>query len=647
MRMWHDRSGKLLTRLAFTFSGALIALAAASIAAPAPKPGIAASQNLPPTSPVSSSTAAVMAVAPAPEEDNPPPAPPSGVHLVMPPADGQWTTSSGDLAGTRYSPLDQINTSNVANLKVANTLSDGIPHGHEGQPLVVGDTMYVVTPFPDDLIAIDLTSPNAPLRWKYTPHPDPRAVGVACCDIVNRGASYADGKIIYNLLDDETVAVDAKTGKQVWRTKLGSVGLGETMPDAPLVVHDKVIVSNSGAELGVRGWVAALDVHTGKLLWRAYSTGPDKDALIGPNFHPYYAKDQGKDLGVKTWTPDQWKIGGGTVWGYITYDPELNLIFYGTANPGVWNPDQRPGENKWSCTIFARDPDTGEARWAFQVSPHDEWDYDSVMENIAVDMPWKGTMRKLLLHPGRTGFVYVLDRATGELLSAKPFVPLNWAYGYDLKTGKVRLNPEKETHQGRITRDICPSSTGGKDFIPSAFSPLTGMLYIPAHNTCMDYGGLQASYIAGTPYLGASVKMYPGPGGYQGSLIGWDIANERPVWQLKDKILPVYCGVLATAGGLVFYGTMEGWFRAVDAHTGKILWQFKTGSGIVGNPITFVGPDHKQYIAVYSGIGGWMGATAFPDISTSDPYAGLGVVGAMGAVKELSGPGSQLYVFGL
>lgn len=638
---------KSLVRAALAFAGALLALAAQYGNAPAAQPGGTLPTSLAPPPPASAVTAAQMLGAPAPEPINPAPAEPKGVHLVAPLASGEWTTPSGDLAGTRYSPLDQINASNVHDLKVANTLSDGIAHGHEGQPLVVGDTMYVVTPFPNNLIAIDLSAPSAPLRWTYQPNPDPRAVGVACCDIVNRGAAYANGKIIYNLLDDETVAVDAKTGKQVWRTRLGSIGLGETLTGAPLVVHDKVIVGDSGAELGVRGWVTALDVNSGRIVWRAYNTGPDKDVLIGPKFHAYYPKDQGKDLGVTSWPADQWKLGGGTVWGYLTYDPELNLIFYGTSNPGVWNPDQRAGDNKWSCSIIARDPDTGEARWAYQITAHDNWDYDSIMENIAVDMPWKGAMRKLLLHPGRTGFVYVLDRETGELLSAQPYVPLNWAHGYDLKTGREQLEPSKAVHEGRVTRDICPSSTGGKDFIPSAFSPMTGMLYIPAHNTCMDYGALRAGYIAGTPYLGASVKMFPGPGGYQGMLVAWDVANQRIAWQLKDKVLPVYSGVLATAGGLVFYGTMEGWFRALDARSGKVLWQFKTGSGIVGNPMTFLGPDHKQYVAVYSGIGGWMGATAFPTISLSDPYAALGVVGAMGPVKQLSAPGSMVYVFGL
>jgi hypothetical protein len=268
---------------------------------------------------------------------------------------------------------------------------------------------------------------------------------------------------------------------------------------APLIVKDKVIVGNSGGELGVRGWVAALDLATGKELWRAYHSGPDADVRIGPGFKAFYAKDQGKDLGVSSWPPDQWKLGGGTAWGWISYDPTLDLIFYGTGNPGVWNPDMRPGDNKWSCTIFARSPDDGMARWAFQISPHDAWDYDEIMENVLVDMQWHGQMRKLLVHPGRTGFVFVLDRESGELLSAEKFEPVNWAERYDLATGAAVEVPEKRTREGAVTRDICPSSTGGKEVIPSAFSPRTGLLYIPAHNTCMDYEGMEANYIAGTP----------------------------------------------------------------------------------------------------------------------------------------------------
>lgn len=568
-----------------------------------------------------------------------------GIRMITPLPNGEWRLPAGDYANTRFSPLSQINTSNVQNLRVVGNMSTGIPHGHEGQPLVVNNTMYLVTPFPNNLIALDLTKPGMPMKWMYEPHPDSRAIGVACCDVVNRGASYADGKIVYNTLDANTVAVDANSGKQLWKTAVGSTELGETITMAPLVVKNVVIVGDSGGELGVRGKVTGLDLKTGKVLWRAFNSGPDSDVLLGPNFKPFYKKEQGKDLGVSTWNPGQWKMGGGTVWGWISYDPELNLIFYGTGNPGVWNPDMRPGDNKWSLTIWARSPETGEAKWAYQIIAHDAWDYDEIMENVLVDMPWQGKTRKLLLHPGRTGFVFVLDRETGELLSAQNFEPVTWATGFDLKTGLPHEDLKHRSHQGYYTRGICPSSTGAKEFVPSAFSPRTGYLYIPAHNTCMDYEGMEANYIAGTPYLGASVRMYPGPGGYQGELLAWDVKNAKKLWSIKDPDFPVYSGVLATGGDLIFYGTMDGWFRAVDAHSGKILWQFKTASGIVGNPMTYLGPDGKQYVAIYSGIGGWMGAVADPSISTDDEYAALGVVGAMKKIKTRTAPGDLLYVF--
>lgn len=572
----------------------------------------------------------------------------SGIQLIAPPADGQWTIPAGDQGNTRFSPLNQINTKNVQNLHIVTTMSTGIAHGHEGQPLVVNNTLYVVTPFPNNLIALDLTKPGFPQKWVFHPYPDNRAVGVACCDVVNRGASYADGKIIFNTLDDHTVAVDANTGQKVWETQVGDIKFGETTTMAATVVKNVVLIGDSGGELGVRGRLTALDVKTGKILWRAFNSGSDADARIGADFKPFYAKDRGKDLGVSSWNPGQWKMGGGTVWGWISYDPTLNLIYYGTGNPGVWNADMRPGDNKWSITIWARNPDTGYAKWAYQVVPHDSWDYDEIMENVLIDMPWQGRTRKLLLHPGRTGFMFVLDRETGELLSAEKFEPsTNWARSFNLKTGKPDIDLTKRTHAGRYTTHICPSSTGGKEFVPSSFSPRTGLLYIPAHNTCMDYEGTSVNYIAGTPYLGASVRMYPGPGGYQGELVAWDVAQAKRVWAIQDADLPVYSGVLSTGGDVVFYGTLEGWFRAVDAHTGKILWQVKTASGIVGNPMTFRGPDGKQYVAVYSGVGGWMGATALPSVSTDDPYAALGTVGAMKQLKAKTQPGDLLYVFGL
>jgi PQQ-dependent dehydrogenase (methanol/ethanol family) len=571
----------------------------------------------------------------------------AGIHIISAVANGQWTMPAGDYGNTRYSPLDKINSTNVQNLKIAGMVSTGIPQGHEGQPLVVGSTLYIVTPYPNNLIALDLSKTGFPEKWMFQPNPDVKSEGIACCDVVNRGASFADGKIIFNTLDAHTFAVDANTGKLAWETQVGDIQMGETITMAPIVVKNVVLVGDSGGELGVRGKLTALDLKTGKILWRAYSSGSDQDARIGPDFKPFYAKDQGKDLGISSWTPGQWKMGGGTIWGWISYDPELNLIYYGTGNPGVWNPDMRPGDNKWSITIWARDPETGYAKWAFQVEPHDSFDYDEIMENVLVDMPWAGQERHLLSHPGRTGFMFVLDRGTGELLSAEKFEPVNWASSYDLKTGLPQKDMSKQVHYGNYSTNICPSSTGAKEFVPSSFSPQTGYLYIPAHNTCMDYEGTAVNYIEGTPYLGASVRMYPGPGGYQGELIAWDVANARKAWSIKESTLPVYSGVLSTGGDLVFYGTMDGWFRAVDAHNGKVLWQLKTASGIVGDPITFLGPDGKQYIAIYSGVGGWMGATDLPSVSTDDPYAALGVVGAMKPIKAMTSPGDLLYVFSL
>lgn len=572
----------------------------------------------------------------------------AGMHLVSPAATDEWTTPEGDLGGTRFSMLDQINTGNVKNLHVVTQMATGIPHGHEGNPLVANNTMYIVTPYPNYLIALDLHNPTGPIKWKFDPHASPRAIGIACCDVVNRGPAYADGKIVYNTLDDQTIAVDANSGKELWRTTVGDMNTGETVTNAPLIVKSHVFVGSAGGELGVRGKMTPLDLDTGKIAWIGYNTGPDSDVLIDSNTRMFYKKDQGKDAGRTTWPPDQWKLGGSNIWGWITYDPELNQVYYGTGNPGVWNPDMRPGDNKWSSSVIARDPDTGHVKWAYQFNPHDEEDYDEINENVAVDMNWRGSPRKLLLHAGRNGFMYVLDRQTGQVLSAESFVKsTNWASGVDLKTGEIQKNPDKITHQNKTIENICPSSTGAKEFVPTSLSPRTGYLYIPAHNTCMNYEALQANYIAGTPYLGASVKMYPGPGGYQGELIAWDVQNAKPAWSVKDPNFPMYSGVISTAGDVVFYGTMDGWFRALDARNGNVLWQYKTASGIVGNPITYQGPDGKQYVAVYSGIGGWMGAVAFPTLSADDPTAALGVVGAMAPIKKYTSAGGILYVFGL
>lgn len=559
--------------------------------------------------------------------------------------DGQWIMPAKNYASTRFSTLTQIDAANVKNLKLAWTFSTGAVRGHEAAPIVVNNTMYVITPWPNVLYALDLTKPGGPLKWKYSPQPLSAAQGVACCDTVNRGVSYFDGKIFLNTLDNQTAAVDANTGKEIWKTRLGDINLGETMTMAPLVVKGVVIVGNSGGELGVRGWLTGLDATSGKILWRAYATGPDRDVLIGPHFKPFYAKQRGKDLGVKTWAGDQWKIGGGSAWSWISYDPELDLIYYGTSNPSPWNPDLRPGDNKWTCAIFARRPETGEAIWAYQMNPHDLHDYDGINENVLLDLPIGGTTRKVLAHPDRNGRMYLIDRATGEVLSAETFANQNTSFGVDLKTGEIQLNPAKATGF-KTVRDICPAAPGAKDWQPSAYSPQTGLLYLPHNNLCMEFQGTQANYISGTPYVGANVRMYAGPGNHRGAFSAWDPVKAKTVWSV-DEQFPAWSGALATAGNTVFYGTMEGWFKALDARTGALLWQFKTGSGIISQPVSYKGPDGKQYIAVLSGVGGWSGAIVSGGLNPKDGTAALGFVNAMGDLPQHTQRGGMLYVFTL
>jgi len=560
--------------------------------------------------------------------------------------DGQWALPAKNYASTRYSELAEINTSTVGRLKVAGTFSTGVLRGHEAAPLVVNNTMYIVTPFPNIVYALDLTKPGYPAKWTYKPQPQLAAQGVACCDVVNRGASYDGGKIFFNTLDDHTIALDAETGRLAWDTQVGQINLGETMTMAPLVAHGKVIVGNSGGEMGVRGWLKGLDENSGKVSWTAYATGPDSAVLIGAAFKPYYAKERGKDLGVSSWPSGAWQIGGGTMWGWISYDPQLDLIYYGTANPGPWNPDVRPGDNKWTSTLFARRPETGEAVWAYQMSPHDLHDYDGVNENVLVDVPFNGQTRHVLLHPDRNGYLYMVDRATGQVLSANPYGVVNSTQGVDLATGALQYNPTKAPEVGQVVRDICPAAPGAKDWQPSAYSPRTGLLYIPHQNLCMDEEGLEANYIAGTPYVGMNVKMYPGPGGNRGVFDAWNPQTGKVAWSIKED-LPVWSGALVTAGDVAFYGTMDGWFKAVDARSGKLLWQFKTGSGIIGQPITYRGPDGHQYVAVLSGIGGWSGAIVAGLLDPRDSGAALGMVNVTRDLPDKTTMGGMLYVFAL
>ena len=558
---------------------------------------------------------------------------------------GTWTMPARDYANTRFSPLEDITAANAGTLKLAWTFSTGVLRGHEAAPIVADGTLYLVTPYPNVVYALDLAEAGA-IKWRFSPNPVASAQGVACCDVVNRGAVWSAGRLFFNALDNQTFALDAQTGAKLWQARLGDIRNGETITMAPLVVKDKVLVGNSGGEYGVRGWLTALDAQSGRIAWRAFSTGPDGDVLIGPGFRPFYPSDRGKDLGKSTWPGEAWRIGGGTVWGFISYDPSLDLIYYGTANPGPWNSVQRPGDNKWTSGIFARRPDDGAARWFYQLSPHDLHDYDGINENILIDVDVGGRARHALVHADRNGYVYVMDRESGQVLSATPYVPITTSTGVDLETGRLRYAPDKVPQPGRTVRDICPGSPGGKDWQPAAYSPRTRLVYIPHQNLCQDTETAQTSYIAGTPYVGATLRMKPGPGGVRGRFTAWDPARAKAAWVIEED-LPVWSGALATAGDVVFYGTMEGWFKAVDARSGALLWEFKTGSGIVGQPVSYRAPDGKQYVAVLSGVGGWAGTVVANDIDTRDRTAAGGFANAVSDLPRKTTKGGTLYVFAL
>ena len=563
-----------------------------------------------------------------------------------------WVMPTGDYANQRYSKLNQINASNVGKLQVAWTFSTGVLRGHEGAPLVVGDVMYLHGPFPNPVYALDLAH-DGKILWKYIPKQDPNVIPVMCCDTVNRGLSYGDGKIFLHQADTTLVALDAKTGNVVWQVKNGDPAKGETGTSAAMVIKDKVLVGISGGEFGVRGSVTAYNIKDGKQVWRGYSMGPDSDTLVDPEKTTALGKPVGKDSGTNTWEGDQWKIGGGTTWGWYSYDPQLNLVYYGSGNPSTWNPKQRPGDNRWSMTIFARDADTGVAKWVYQMTPHDEWDFDGVNEMILSDQTINGQARKLLTHFDRNGFGYTLDRTNGELLVAEKYDPkVNWATKVDMdKNSKTYGRPlvvsqysTDQNGEDKNTKNVCPAALGSKDEQPAAYSPDTQLFYVPTNHVCMDYEPFKVSYTAGQPYVGATLSMYPPQGeSHMGNFIAWDGKTGKIVWSNKEQF-SVWSGALATAGGVVFYGTLEGYLKAVDAKSGKELYKFKTPSGIIGNVMTY---EHggKQYIAVLSGVGGWAGIGLAAGLT--NPTDGLGAVGGYAALKNYTSLGGQLTVFAL
>jgi len=562
-----------------------------------------------------------------------------------------WAMQAGDMYNQRYSKLAKINAQNVGKMQVAWMFSTGVLRGHEGSPLVVNGTMYLHTPFPNKVFALDLDTQK--IKWRYEPKQDVAVIPQMCCDTVYRGLAYAENKIFLQQADSTLVALDAGTGKVLWSVKNGDPKVGAVNTNAPHVFKDKVITGISGGEWGVRGFLAAYDINTGKQVWKAYSVGPDTEMLIDPDKTMTWTdgalKPVGKDSSLKTWQGDQWKTGGGTTWGWYSYDKGLNLLYYGTGNPSTWNPAQRPGDNKWSMTVFARDVDTGVAKWAYQMTPYDEWDFDGINEMILADINVKGKPTKALVHFDRNGFGYTLDRTSGALLVAEKFDPaVNWATGVDMKTGRPQTVAKYSTAKNGPdvnTKGVCPAALGSKDQQPAAFNPKNGMFYVPTNHVCMDYEPFKVDYVAGQPYVGATLSMYPAPGGTNmGNFIVWDAGSGKIV-QSKSEKFSVWSGALVTAGGIACYGTLEGYLKCVDANDiNKELFKFKTPSGIIGNVFTY---EHKgkQYLGVFSGIGGWAGIGMAAGLEKDQD--GLGAVGGYKELRDYTELGGSLTVFAL
>jgi len=557
---------------------------------------------------------------------------------------GQWPMVNGGYHGWNFSPLDQINTENVANLQVKWTFQIGVTDSLEAPPLVVGDTMYILTPKPNTLIALDLTQ-DGYIKWVFQPEMPGLEQAKACCGAQTRGMTYAEGKIFFNTLDGQLFAVDAETGQPVWRVDVVDLSITETTTTAPLVVGDNVIIGNEGGERGIRGWVAAYDINTGELKWKYYNTGPAEEMGIGPRFRPYYDDDKVPNPGVTTWYGDSWKLGGGTAWGYFTYDPETNLFFYGTSNCAPWNPDYRrdpataPGleqyTNKYCASEMARDATTGELIWAYSYTPQDQWDFDEPGQAFVIDLEINGQLRKALVKPARNGFIYVFDRTTGEiLLEPVPYTTVTWAHGIDMETGRPIYNEKTIVYTGIPTEELVCPFIAGNNWFNDAYSPVTGLIYFQAQNNCARFEGLEGEYVPGQNYtLFRATDNQVGEGGWRGELQAWNPVTLEKVWGLPSYSTDDAKPIMVTAGNLVFGGTDQGIFRAVDARTGEVLWTFRTGGDFRGAPVSYLGPDGKQYIAVIT--------SRAPNNEPVTPDT------APDAAARYRRAGTTLYVFGL
>lgn len=482
----------------------------------------------------------------------------------------------------RYSALKQINTGNAAKLRPVWAYSLNNPQSQESQPIVHNGVMYVTTH--NTTVAINPVTGRQ--IWKQDIELPQDVFKMACCGILNRGAAIYDGKLFRSTLDAHVIALDAKTGKQLWKSKAADYQNGQAMTSAPLIANGVVLTGIAGGEYGTRGFIDGWDPATGKQLWRFYTTA---------------APDQ---KGGDTWPGDTYQKGGAPTWLTGAYDPELDLVYWGTGNGGPWNPNARKGDNLYIASVVAIRPKTGELVWHYQFSPNDPYDYDATEVGMLVDMKIAGKQRKVLAQANRNGFFYVLDRANGELLAANPYVKVNWAERIDLKTGRPVLTETDRKARAGEDVEIFPSVLGGKNWTPMSWNPATGLAYANTLNISWPYQLAKPEYKKGEWYLGVNFRGVNMPKNEpHGYLSAIDPMTGKSKWQMAWPGQPSMAGTLSTAGNLVFTGAATGEFIAVDARNGKKLYEFQTGSGIIGLPVTFE-VNGKQYVSIVSGAGG-------------------------------------------
>jgi PQQ-dependent dehydrogenase (methanol/ethanol family) len=574
--------------------------------------------------------------------------------------------------GWNYSTLDQINVDNVGDLTVAWTLQLGVLDQWEATPLVIGDTMYVVSPVnqsegtgqsPNTMLAIDLNTGT--IIWEFRPDVDREAGLTACCGAQTRGLNYAEGKIFYNTADGQVFALDAETGEALWRSIGADTTIREHTMGNSIVIGDLFIIGNEGGEWGVRGKVSAFDIEDGQTQWVMYNMGPNNEVGIGPRFQPFYADDQIPNPALDSWFGDSWRRGGGTVWGYFTYDPDANIFHYSTGNCGPWNPDYRREwgvfeldanggladyKNNYCASAMARDATTGELIWAYNMTPAEPWDYDEPLTNplADIDMDGDGALEETRFLAARTGYFYVWERNTGEIINDPwPFVYVNFMNGVDLETGRAMYNIdtwaftdaedraryttgqdifgaeqlEDEEYTGTEIY-VCPFIQA-RNWQNTAYNPELGYNYVATTAGCGGLRAIEGEYVAGEGYILMAFNPFgqllgpfdiegnPEPG-YNSQLQAQDVAGGTIAWDVKfapANNTPVF----ATAGGLVFQGNKTtGTFDAYDAASGDRLWAFRAGSDFNQSAMTYIGPDGRQYVAIIASASN-TGQVAFDD----------------------------------